>query len=150
MAPARKLTITIPEKLAERLDLWRDEMNISKICAEAIETRVLVFEAGHERWPRSMEPTPFQKAYTQMVFDVVGQHDHERQLGYDDGAYYAEQHTPDEAYYEQVVERVKSHRLPEPAERELAKLREVAEVLHDGMRYRLAWLKAAGEVWGEL
>ena len=36
MGAAKKLTITIPDELSERLELWRDRMNISKVCAEAI------------------------------------------------------------------------------------------------------------------
>jgi hypothetical protein len=36
MGAAKKLTITIPDELGERLELWRDRMNISKVCAEAI------------------------------------------------------------------------------------------------------------------
>ena len=36
MGAAKKLTITIPDELGERLELWRDRMNISKVCGEAI------------------------------------------------------------------------------------------------------------------
>jgi predicted transcriptional regulator len=37
---ATKLTITIPDDLAERLDPVRDKMNISKVCAAAIDREV--------------------------------------------------------------------------------------------------------------
>ena len=40
MGTAKKLTITIPDKLGERLELWRDRMNISKVCADAIEEEI--------------------------------------------------------------------------------------------------------------
>ena len=40
MGAARKLTITIPDELGERLEPWRDRMNISKVCAEAIEEEI--------------------------------------------------------------------------------------------------------------
>jgi hypothetical protein len=36
MGAAKKLTITIPDELGERLEQWRDRMNISRVCAEAI------------------------------------------------------------------------------------------------------------------
>ena len=37
---SRKLTITIPEELAEDLDLWRNRLNISAVCAEAIQAEL--------------------------------------------------------------------------------------------------------------
>ena len=41
---ATKLTITIPDELAERLEPWRDRMNISKVCAAAIHREVATLE----------------------------------------------------------------------------------------------------------
>ena len=37
-----KLTITIPDDLAERLKPWRERMNISRICSEAIAKEVAI------------------------------------------------------------------------------------------------------------
>jgi hypothetical protein len=44
MAPARKLTISIPEELARRLEPWRERMNISRVCSEAIAQEIDALE----------------------------------------------------------------------------------------------------------
>jgi len=42
--PSVKLTVTIPEKLAERLEPYRGRLNLSQITAEAIERKVKELE----------------------------------------------------------------------------------------------------------
>ena len=42
---ATKLTITIPDDLAKRLDPHRDHMNISRVCSEALEAELNLREA---------------------------------------------------------------------------------------------------------
>ena len=45
MAPAKKLTITIPEELAERILPWRDRLNLSEIATAAIQNAVTELSA---------------------------------------------------------------------------------------------------------
>ncbi len=42
---ATKLTITVPDELAKRLDPHREHMNISRVCAEALEAELKSREA---------------------------------------------------------------------------------------------------------
>jgi len=43
---ATRIQITIPDELAQRLEPWRDRMNISKVCAEAIQSEITTLEAS--------------------------------------------------------------------------------------------------------
>jgi hypothetical protein len=128
-------------------------MNLSKVCARALETEAIVMGSRFDTRPRrpgEKRQVGIIEAYEELLTLVENTMRCDEEYGYRDGYDYATDHWPDEAYYRVIVARLRDWTLPEAVEKVLQEeYLDTAEISYEVL-YRLGWLRAVAEEWGEI
>ena len=152
MAEVKKLTITIPSDLAERLEPWRDRMNISKLCSEAIEREIAVVAD----LPREVQE--FTDVITRLRTERAEARKRDYWIGYEDGFTYAKGASEqDLVFYASIWEsckhlmrgktlRTEDVELPRSEEVHLHEFMGDRKVIDAGV-YKVGWLDGLQTVW---
>jgi post-segregation antitoxin (ccd killing protein) len=146
MSAAKKVTITVPDDLAERLDPWRDRMNISKVCSRAISQEIKDLE-GTSQWSDE-----FGLVVDRLRFEKAGGNWRDYNRGYERGLEYALELAglaEFEWAAEQTSDEAGPKTLPSEAETRLDRLIQDGRV-DDQASYRKGWLTGMLEVWDEV
>lgn len=80
---AKRINITIPDDLAQALGPWRDQINISAVCADALQRKVDMLAATNDEDARYRELIARLRA--ERLFDE----DHSEHVGFTDGSEWA-------------------------------------------------------------
>jgi post-segregation antitoxin (ccd killing protein) len=146
MTAAKKVTITIPDDLAERLEPWRDRMNISKVCSRAISQEVKDLE-GTSQWSDE-----YGFVVERLRFEKAGGNWRDYRTGYERGLDHALE-LAGLAEFEWVAELPACESDPDAllpeAETRLARLVTDGRVT-DEASYRKGWIAGMVEVWDEV
>jgi hypothetical protein len=151
---ATKLTITIPDELDRQLDPWRDRMNISRVCAAAIEREIETVSAG-----LSPEAENYAKTILRLRTQSAEFYAREHNSGRRDGMAYARAEATFEEFLKcaEIAATLKALRdhptlgqhkftLPDEGELNLAQLKQVGDVT-DEDSYREGWIEGMMVVW---
>jgi post-segregation antitoxin (ccd killing protein) len=150
---AKKLTITIPDELAERLAPWRERMNLSRICSAALEREVAAraeladevreFAALIARL-RAQKPAPLRRDYQAGLDSGVAYA--KAEATYQEFVRYEDLWQMAQALGEQAEAVAGDWELPPAEGRRLVDLRRRG-LVEDGAVYRLGWLDGLMAVW---
>jgi len=137
---ATKLTITIPDDLAERLDPWRERMNISRVCSEAIAKELAILAD----LPREVKE--LTDVIHRLRTEKAESNQQDYQTGFEDGMAYAHGATYDEfvIWCEPAMDEM--HNLPEFANDHLNELLQEGDVL-DARLYKQGWRAGMVAIW---
>ena len=147
----KRLNITVPDELSERLEPLRERMNISRICATAIEREVKALEAVPQ------EVQDLATLIARLRNEKVESEQQDRKQGFEQGVIYAQQSNYAELMiYADVAAEAKAWRhgdydfdLPDGV---LDDMREAMQdsLVIDALTYKQGWLEGMMAVWKKI
>jgi hypothetical protein len=147
---ATKLTITIPDKLAEELKPWRKRMNISKVCASAIAAEMDILK-GLSPANGEIAHVDWSNLVSRLRAEKQGLQARDYQIGYDTGIARAESLSySDFLHYEEIANsQIRFQDLDEDEREEFMYQREEGLVT-DGKAYARGFVDGLMLIWGKI
>lgn len=140
---SQRMTITIPDKLKKRLDPYRTQLNLSQVCARALEREVSIMEGV------ASDPSEFNALVERVKLQKVQAARESFARGFEDGVEAAEDSDyPDFVLADRIRRDAGPYSLPDKAEQRLkALLKDSPEEVLDPEAYRGGWLDGMRAVW---
>lgn len=142
----KRVTISISDELAERLEPWRSRINVSRVCAEALAKQVAVLE------DLPKEVLELQEVISRLRQEKPESQGTDKRIGFEDGLAFAR----DCSYRElkrnvQAVDELRGtpfgFELPEDSKADLTERIQDGEVI-EAEPYVDGWVRGLMQFWG--